>query len=1259
MKKFFLIPLLTLMCSVMAWADSTPVAQVGDKVYNYVPGLQTAAYPNYKSVYSAFKAAVNEAAEGQTVEVLVDVPAHATPANNEFTISKSITIKGNNHEVARRFVVEANKTLTLTGGIIVANNYAGGSDKSTILLKNGSNLVLSNAMLQPKIDASPAVRTTSGAVATLQLVEGTENTIDAKDVHCFYAAISSGKGSLTIEGNGVLNAVQSGTKSNVFSANTSTSGKYYLNAANAHFTARSAASLFYVKADNTSVKAYAEITAGYFNYIPTKDFIVEGYVVLPQNDVNKVIELNASTALANGIVAVMDGVAYTSLSAALAAAESGSTVTLWANAAAVSVNKSLVLEANGYDASAISAASGFARAAIDGGYAFGKVNKEGNVYTVSTFDEFLFAANYAAGNGDIVRFANDIAYTKNGKGLIDITKNLTIDGQGHTFSGYGKLSASAYPAIGVNIASQSNETELTLKDITISNPCKIAAYYCRVIQTGGHVKSLTLDNVNIVAPNGNSSNARGIQVGGDDTGWDKKTVINITNSAFDMGYSSYCITSFNPYELNADHSSFDAWNVTVMKDASESAGSRGSVLNFDACDIQTINPHSGYSNDFEIFSIQDDGITINLNNCTTNAVQLGDQTQAVFDLNPWQLDHTRRVQPVVITISGDNSNIQGILSRNYWAQGFNSNKTPEQSDDYLPDPAFTYTITITGGTYGFNPASYPEVVIPSGYELKQIETQQGDQTTTLYRVRKTITTSNSINDNVENQGAGQNEHTEFLIKANETVEQPSTVANYVEVSNNATLTVPSGKELEVTNGLDVTGGAKLVVEAGSTIVVGEGGVTSENTESIVIEANENGSASFLLDPEVIINTTPNLTVKMTVKGKGYKNETSGKTYYWQRFAAPVVMAKKWSKAPDYGTWLYGWNYTAEGGKGAWAELASSEDMVPFQGYTLSPEHLVASEDEEIVYSFEGQLAGNQNMNLQFNARGFNFFGNSYTGYISVLTLVEQLMGNENIDGTVYMWNNGEQGYEPVSLQDLKENPTHYLDWQKEIAPMQTFILRQVNTGEAVSTLLNYENSIWNNPRYGNVPAPAPAPKRAAADADPFVRVMITAANGQNSQMSFAENADRSDDFEKGYDALKYMNENSINLYSSLDGQDYANVATNDLEGKTLTLQTNDEIAYTMSFPIVEGEKYAIRDNATGAVVAIEQGATYEFAAQPNSTVEGRFEIVNRYEVVTALENTEVKANAKGIYSITGQYLGEDFNALPSGVYVVNGVKIVK
>ena len=872
-----------------------------------------------------------------------------------------------------------------------------------------------------------------------------------------------------------------------------------------------------------------------------------------------------------------------------------------------------------------------------------------------------------ANDGDVIELTADIdfgtvAYGSN----LNITKSITLDGKGHTLKGAGQRQSgnSNYATIWLNL-NGSSVVNVTFKDLTIVNERTTGAYNNKCIETRGNIGTLTFKNVSMTA------NSVPLQIGGRQA---SNAIINMEDCKL-KALTYYCILSYNPYTLTANNCEFRGWNALYFKGVDSSEGSRNSVATLTNCTLNCPNIYDTPTNAFGMFVCEDDGISITLNNCGMHAEQLGNQTQTVFMLSNFA-SKTRRSQPMTFAITGDNSYINGkLVSYSGWAAGWYYNAP---SDAAIPDPC-PLSITITGGTYPFNPANaywlknqtyeteeelYDEsnigkVTIPDEYEVKEIETQQGGLQTTLYRVRKKITTSYSINEDVEGEGAGQNEHTEFLISGDETVAANSTVANYVEVSNDATLTLPAGKKLEVTNGLDVTDGATLDVAAGSTLVVGEGGVTSESTESIVIESNENGSASFLLSPEVIVNTTPNLTVKMTVKGKGFKNETAGKTYYWHRFAAPVVMAEAWSKAPDYGTWLYGWDYNADGGKGAWAELPTSMAMVPFQGYTLSPEHLVASEDEEIVYSFKGQLAGNQNMNLQFNARGFNFFGNSYTGYISVLTLVDQLMANANIDGTVYMWNNGEQGYEPVSLQDLKENPSHYLDWQKEIAPMQTFILRQVNTGDDVSTLLNYENSIWKNPRYGNVPAPAPAPKRAAADADPFVRVMITAANGQNSQMSFAENADRSDDFEKGYDALKYMNENTINVYSTLDGQDYANVATNDLEGKTITLQTNDEIAYTMSFLVAEGEQYAIRDNATNQVVAIEEGATYEFAAQPNSVIEGRFEIIPVAKMPTSIENTEVKANVKGIYTITGQYVGEDFEAVPAGVYVVNGVKIVK
>ena len=78
-------------------------------------------------------------------------------------------------------------------------------------------------------------------------------------------------------------------------------------------------------------------------------------------------------------------------------------------------------------------------------------------------------------------------------------------------------------------------------------------------------------------------------------------------------------------------------------------------------------------------------------------------------------------------------------------------------------------------------------------------------------------------------------------------------------------------------------------------------------------------------------------------------------------------------------------------------------------------------------------------------------------------------------------------------------------------------------------------------------------------------------------------------------------------------------------------------------------------------MAVKEGETYSFAAAANTVADYRFKLVERAKLPTAIENTEAVKSVKGIYTITGQYLGEMnvWNTLPAGVYVVNGEKCVK
>ena len=49
------------------------------------------------------------------------------------------------------------------------------------------------------------------------------------------------------------------------------------------------------------------------------------------------------------------------------------------------------------------------------------------------------------------------------------------------------------------------------------------------------------------------------------------------------------------------------------------------------------------------------------------------------------------------------------------------------------------------------------------------------------------------------------------------------------------------------------------------------------------------------------------------------------------------------------------------------------------------------------------------------------------------------------------------------------------------------------------------------------------------------------------------------------------------------------------------------------------------------------------------------------ETITAIDEVEEdpEAGTNAVYSVSGMYMGNDINALPSGVYIVNGKKIIK
>ena len=898
------------------------------------------------------------------------------------------------------------------------------------------------------------------------------------------------------------------------------------------------------------------------------------------------------------------------------------------------------------------------------------------VRSASTFQE-LQDAIAAADPGDEIQLTADIAYPKNGNDLINITKSITLDGQGHTISGYGD-NGGRPNVISINNNNTSYVT-VELKNLNI-----YSTQY-RPLETRGYITKLTLDNVNITSTGG-TYNPQGLTIGGTQTSEPYAQLV-IKDSKINATKSGYPVLFWNPTLVTATNADFSGYCALYFK-----TDSKNSVVNADACNFDAPNVHSGASNAFAVFAMEDTPLTFNLNNCGMNAEQIGDQHQPVFCFSEYMLDANRTGQ-VNITLSGDNTHINcqtEWIDNSFWWN--NPSGTPNYGSGYAPTITtaeaaahINVNVQIIGGTYSVDPRemvyandmykdeeyhyNLEHITIPEGYEVSEV--QQGD--ITLYRVVKKAA---AYVDPVTEEVTLYNPVTSFDLSTGETMEldeeREVTTAGYVQVKDNedtgnATVVkvgTTDGEEnkvdqtLVINNGLDVQGDSKVEVQAGSALVIGEGGINTEKPENIVIKADENGAATLLLDPTITVNQTPELTVKMMAKRVGYKPKTSDPSkndYYWHRFAMPVDQITELPRTPEVGTSIKFWDYTI-GAEGAWADIPALTAMTPFNGYTLCP----ASAPQDVEYTFKGKLVGNTNNPLNFSTRGFNFFGNSYTGYISLLQLVDMITGDAKLEGSVWVWS-PYQNYQGISLTELRNDPTFFEDYEKEIAPMQTFVLF-VKSDDMPDMEINYASAIWGNPRYDAILRPgsgsSPTPRRAASTT-PAMRFEISAANGKTDAVMFFESENLTDAFDNGYDVSKFLNEGTINAYSTIDGNDFSTIATDNLEGKTISLNTNDEIAYTLLFKRVRGENYALEDMATGKVIAIEEGTTYEFAAQPNSTVADRFRIVGAHKVPTSVETTEAQNVAKGIYTILGQYVGEDFHALPAGVYVVDGVKIIK
>lgn len=441
--------------------------------------------------------------------------------------------------------------------------------------------------------------------------------------------------------------------------------------------------------------------------------------------------------------------------------------------------------------------------------------------------------------------------------------------------------------------------------------------------------------------------------------------------------------------------------------------------------------------------------------------------------------------------------------------------------------------------------------------------------------------------------------------------------------------------------------AKITVKAGGTFIVdGDQGIVAPSVENIVLETQENQPAIFLFKPSVTSNRNPKATVKFTSKSF-YTPEG----YVFQRFGLPTkkdgLISVTGAGDPRTRFWSFDYSnnswkaigFIHETGSDVPLDITKMND--PFEYYQMM--NFDATTPSGVVYTFTGSLLGNTEPNMQILANSWKGFANSYMGIMQLSELLKLIPNT--VDKAVYTYNvDAVHGsWEPV---------TNLNSAGAKLNPMQPFLIR--NRYDAAEVALDYGKTVYY-PTTGETP-PASAPSRAAVNDITMAKITIANENSTD-YVIVAEDNEFTPSFDNGYDASKFMND-EVNLYVEAE-ENMSIFATNRLENTTLGVSSTLGGKYTITFSNVNGSNFVLVDNFTGAQIAMTEGSSYEFELAANTVNSRRFSIVPMAKVPTAIENTEVKANAKGVYSITGMYLGEDINVLPAGIYVVNGVKIVK
>lgn len=395
--------------------------------------------------------------------------------------------------------------------------------------------------------------------------------------------------------------------------------------------------------------------------------------------------------------------------------------------------------------------------------------------------------------------------------------------------------------------------------------------------------------------------------------------------------------------------------------------------------------------------------------------------------------------------------------------------------------------------------------------------------------------------------------------------------------NGATI-IPAGYTAEV-KGVDIYGSATLTIKG--KLIVGDNGITGTTVPGqLVIE--EGAEVIFL----GTANTTPIASVEKNIVAKKVDD-----TYTYQAIALPATTCPALT-----GISTYAWE-THTG----WVGASAVDDA--FTGYLLVKRD--ATPLGKVVFSGETFGRGNHILSIPSQSKSDHLYGNSYLANIFTPALCLDI---------------------PNELFVLKDNM-----WQAvstELIGIDHDLCAPIKVGEAFavrgydnaaqSFTLSYEDHVLS----GSDPEPPTAPARVASANTKQLRLTIEAENGKSDRMYLAEGED--------YTAGKMMNNRpNLNVYTKVNGDICTMVRNENLIGTIVTFESNNSTNYTLRAELVSGDIIYVKDLVNGNVIALTEGAEYNFTAEANKT-NNRFQVIGVQHVTTGIESTEIEGINKVI-----------------------------